>query len=219
MNDPIFTQLQMAIFFLNAEDRPDLIAYKLLDGMKQFENVIPNISNFTTAFGEYAKVTSTNINISNKYYYISLSNQRLDLYYNLQPIIENNHKFQHEFSETSLHILKILEIYSIKRIGIVRTAFFEGLDCDEFIKNKFLNIEKESYTEFSMQFNKPSFFNEYKINKMTNIYHGEYNINGESKKGTFIYRDINNVPKDNKLPNEYLQDIFIYSINQNIMDM
>ena len=83
MQKGILLQAQLAIFFSTSIERPDKLAYKLLDNIEELFDIVPAISPYPL-FQQH--LTQSIVNIQGNGFNISINSERMDLFYNRKDL-------------------------------------------------------------------------------------------------------------------------------------
>lgn len=204
MQNIILLQTQLAMFFSSPLTRTDHLAYTLIDNIEELSDIVPSISHYPISQQPFMQSI---VNIQGNNFNIAINPERMDLFYNrnINTQIDIKNKF---ISLSSKVIKSIPSHYSINRIGVSSTSFFEHYDADTYIKNNFLKGNFNNSKEFQIKMNTPSKYKNKEINNIINIYWGVLPKNKEYIHGMFYNRDINTVASQKILSIEYQIDFF-----------
>lgn len=186
--------LQLALFFETPESRPDKLANKIEDTVKdvfdQMPNIIPLPSDAPPEIPRVMMQSSDEIFICN------IGNNRVDFIGNFANVDgEINDIFDGFLIKANQFLDAVFESKRVIRFGLVGQYFLQEDDLTEKLKNKYFKAEIGHFDELNIKFNKRFDFEDLKFNDIIDINHGILNgSNGIEIKGGFIQKDMNNIP-------------------------
>lgn len=197
MTGPFLLSAQFALFLQNTLSRPDRYAYQLYEKIESFRNVIPEISPTSPANTPSAFISNADDNCK-----MGVTNKRIDLYYqnNLKGVEPTFYKFK-EIARTIIHEINLECI----RIGIITTTIYPDIQANEFLCKR---ICIEGALDIQLSYNMKFDFNNKEFNKVYRLYPGLINIANKEYKGLIIERDINNIPTEQTLSRDSIEQIF-----------
>lgn len=187
-------QLQFALVFQNIYQRPDQLGSRILAGLGDIYDKIPNIMSLPD--NAPVDIPIVNLSSNDPRYTLSISKTRLDVFFNFISSVDdvkNNH------SQAFVVFDRILEIVAplgqINRVGIVGNFHIDSQNPEKLIHSKFMNPKLKAPHELTLRMNSRSALDVFTINNIV-----EYNsnallvTNGNASKGFITQVDINTLP-------------------------
>lgn len=203
MQESTFLQAQLAMFFSSPIVRPDKFSYKLIDNIEELFDIIPSISPYPLFQQHF---TQSIVNIQGNGFNISITPERMDLFYNKN--ININIDIKNSFILLASKIIKNISTYTLNRIGINWLIFFEGYDADAYIKSKFLKDKIDIGKELQIKMNMVGKYKNREVNHIKNIYWGSIEKDTRYVQGMFYHQDINTIVSQKSLSQEYIMSFF-----------
>ncbi|HGY1289161.1 TPA: hypothetical protein ACNUZJ_003920 [Raoultella ornithinolytica] len=188
---------QIAIFFNNRIERPDIFLSTLNDSSGNLFDKMPQIIPLPDDIPEeFPRVSSRN---SFEPYFINISLTRMEFTLN---VFESKRPEQECYSDfilkSKLIINSIPSDISINRIGLIGNYFQPDKQPSLSLSRKFIKRELGNISEFNLRFNKPSEDFGFEFNNILSIGNADLTIRNIETSGVYIQRDINNTPIKNK---------------------
>lgn len=187
---------QCVLFFKQPILRADELYFDINKGMNGLFNSIPFIMPTSeNAPGDFPIVSASD---QLKNYQLNISKAKIDFFYNkLGDSISTQQIIDEFLNKSNLLAGYIIDKAQLKRIGLVTKYFFENKNAVKQISEKY--IKQDSLTgssEISLRFNFTEELKSVCINDLINISSQEMIIEGKTKYGVFVQRDINNVENE-----------------------
>lgn len=190
--------LQIALFFANRLERPDLFANRINSRLNNRFDAMPQIISLPDEVpADIPVVQMQSLKDDSNF---NVSKQRCDLF--LSPELLAQTSLSTSVSNCQEFFFKYLksvfeEAQEIIRVGIIVTGFEEKADSAMFISEKYLSTSSLC-KEASIRINRPEIVDGFDLNNIVEISDGNL-INeklGINQTGIVIKRDVNNIPKD-----------------------
>lgn len=193
--------LQIALFFENRLERPDLFANRINSRLNNSFDAMPQIINLPDEAP--ADIPVVQMHSSRDDSRFNVSKQRCDLFLSPELLAQTSlsssvNNCQELFYEYLKSVFE--ETQGIIRVGLIATGFEEKADSAMHISEKYLSTSSPC-KEVSIRINRPETADGFDLNNILEISDGNL-INeklGINQTGIVIKRDINNVPKDGVL--------------------
>lgn len=190
--------LQIALFFVNRLERPDLFANRINSRLNNRFDAMPQIINLPDEVP--ADIPVVQMHSSKDDTHFNVSKQRCDLFISPELLAQTSlsssvNNCQELFFEYLKSVFE--ETQEIIRIGIIVTGFEEKDDSTMYVSEKYLSTSSPC-KEVSIRINRPETVDGFDLNNILEISDGNL-INeklGINQNGVVIKRDVNNVPKD-----------------------
>ncbi|MER1958862.1 MAG: hypothetical protein ABS942_15875 [Solibacillus sp.] len=186
--------VQLAMFFETPENRPDKLANKIEDVVKDVFDQMPNIIPLPSeAPPEIPRVIMQS---SDGVFTCNIGSNRVDFIGNFANFDGEIDSIFDEFLIKAYQFLEaVFESKRVIRFGLVGQYFFQEDDLTEKLKNKYFKTDIGQFDELNLKFNKRFNFEDLKFNDIIDINQGLLNgSNGVEFKGGFIQKDMNNIP-------------------------
>lgn len=193
--------LQIALFFSNKINSPDLFANRINSRLNNLFDVVP--PNLNSSAEISSEIPVVQMHSSKGDLHFNVSKQRFDLI--ISPELLSQVSFSTTVTNCQEQVFSYLkavfeETSDINRVGIIATAFKEKTDAATYICGKYFSIPLDC-SEASFRINRTERIAEMTLNNITEISDGNL-VNeklGIHQKGFIILRDINNVPQSEVL--------------------
>lgn len=190
--------LQIALFFNNRMERPDLFANRINSRLNNRFDDMPQIINLPDEVPSDIPIVQMHSSRDDSRF--NVSKQRCDLFISPELLAQTSLASSvNNCQELFFDYLKAVfeETQEIIRVGLIVTGFEEKADPAMYISEKYL-FSSLSSKEASIRINRPETADGFDLNNILEIADGNLiNENlGINQTGIVIKRDINNVPKD-----------------------
>ncbi|HCE8967005.1 hypothetical protein JEK36_26425 [Klebsiella pneumoniae] len=188
---------QIAIFFKNRIDRPDIFLSTLNDSSGNLFDKMPQIIPLPDDIPEeFPRVSSRS---SSEPYFINIALKRMEFTLN---VIDSKKTEQECYSDfilkSKLIINSIPGDISINRIGLIGNYFYSDKNPSLALARRFLKKDLGNISEFNLRFNKPFEEFGFEFNNILSIGNVNFILKNIESSGVYIQRDINNTPAKNK---------------------
>lgn len=190
--------LQIALFFNNRMERPDLFANRINSRLNNRFDDMPQIINLPDEVPSDIPIVQMHSSKDDSRF--NVSKQRCDLLLSPELLAQTSLSSSvNNYQELFFDYLKAVfeETQEIIRVGLIVTGFEEKTAPAMYISEKYLSSSLSS-KEASIRINRPETADGFDLNNILEIADGNLiNENlGINQTGIVIKRDINNVPKD-----------------------
>ena len=209
---------QLAVFFQNPEQRPDLLTGNMPNALMELFDLIPVVNpipQIPEGFPSIPDIPVVTLQSSHHGYQGTIAKGRADFYYNYagqkdyQKILEEVARYAEHFMEF---------FYSkkqVNRIGCVLNTFFPEENPVKTIADKYANSDLQNSEELAVRFNRRTQKKGILLNNIVNARSESLAFDNQPPlKGIVLECDINNVVQPMQLTTEQCSKIFKYALEQ-----
>lgn len=213
-------RFQMAVFFKNPAERPDLLSGNMPKELLELFDLIPLVNPIPQIPQGFANINIPDIPVvtlqsSQQGYQGTISKGRADFYYNYV----GQKEYGEILKEVAQYAKRFMEfLYSkqqVNRVGCVVNAFFPEENPVKTIAKKYANRDLQNSEELAVRFNRRTQTGGILLNNIVNARSETLTFDKQSpSKGIILECDINNVVQPMQLTDEQCVAIFKYALNQ-----
>lgn len=213
-------RFQMAVFFKNPAERPDLLSGNMPKELLELFDLIPVVNPIPQIPQGFANINIPDIPVvtlqsSQQGYQGTISKGRADFYYNYV----GQKEYGEILKEVAQYAKRFMEfLYSkqqVNRVGCVVNAFFPEENPVKTIAKKYANRDLQNSEELAVRFNRRTQTGGILLNNIVNARSETLTFDKQSpSKGIILECDINNVVQPMQLTDEQCVAIFKYALNQ-----
>ena len=213
-------RFQMAVFFKNPAERPDLLSGNMPKELLELFDLIPVVNPIPQIPQGFANINIPDIPVvtlqsSQQGYQGTISKGRADFYYNYV----GQKEYGEILKEAAQYAKRFMEfLYSkqqVNRVGCVVNAFFPEENPVKTIAKKYANRDLQNSEELAVRFNRRTQTGGILLNNIVNARSETLTFDKQSpSKGIILECDINNVVQPMQLTDEQCVAIFKYALNQ-----
>ena len=213
-------RFQMAVFFKNPAERPDLLSGNMPKELLELFDLIPVVNPIPQIPQGFANINIPDIPVvtlqsSQQGYQGTISKGRADFYYNYA----GQKEYGEILKEVAQYAKRFMEfLYSkqqVNRVGCVVNAFFPEENPVKTIAKKYANRDLQNSEELAVRFNRRTQTGGILLNNIVNARSETLTFDKQSpSKGIILECDINNVVQPMQLTDEQCVAIFKYALNQ-----
>lgn len=199
-------QVQLALFFEELEQRPDLLTYNIAQIPNSVFNQMPTILPIPPEAP--SEVPLVLLNSVDGKYSCNIARSRIDfILNNATSVTDISVDLLNFINQIHLYVSAIFNNKRIIRFGLVNQYFYEEANAVKLIEEKYFNNSLGDLEELNIRYNRRFSQEKYDFNNVVDIMKGNIiNENHVVKDGVLIQRDINNVPNGNVID---IDDMFI----------
>lgn len=213
-------RFQMAVFFKNPAERPDLLSGNMPKELLELFDLIPVVNPIPQIPQGFTNINIPDIPVvtlqsSQQGYQGTISKGRADFYYNYA----GQKEYGEILKEVAQYAKRFMEfLYSkqqVNRVGCVVNAFFPEENPVKTIAKKYANRDLQNSEELAVRFNRRTQTGGILLNNIVNVRSETLTFDKQSpSKGIILECDINNVVQPMQLTDEQCVAIFKYALNQ-----
>lgn len=213
-------RFQMAVFFKNPAERPDLLSGNMPKELLELFDLIPVVNPIPQIPQGFTNINIPDIPVvtlqsSQQGYQGTISKGRADFYYNYA----GQKEYGEILKEVAQYAKRFMEfLYSkqqVNRVGCVVNAFFPEENPVKTIAKKYANRDLQNSEELAVRFNRRTQTGGILLNNIVNARSETLTFDKQSpSKGIILECDINNVAQPMQLTDEQCVAIFKYALNQ-----
>ncbi|MEN9491790.1 MAG: hypothetical protein RJA63_2239 [Pseudomonadota bacterium] len=191
-------KLQLALFFLSPEQRPDSYYLPLNNDMGNLFDGMPQI--IPLPFEAPHEIPRVTLRSSNDKYNCNISTSRIDLIFNEQGAPESDwfDITQDFMAKSTLFVKSMFGRTKFIRFGLIGSFFVPDKNPSATIGRKYLKQDMTTAEEVNIRYNKRSESHGQLLNNIVSINTATVALPKEEK-GVYIERDVNNVPSNSSL--------------------
>lgn len=197
MNTQILT-LQLALFFRDIVDRPDVEFKDLNEDLLNIFDAVPSI--IPVPRGLPSDVPMITQRSENNQYICNIARSRIDLIFQRVDGEKTNIELLKDFNAKVNGFAKyVLGKQEVNRFGLIARYFHKDEKSIETIRNKYFSNLPKNINELTVRYNESGTYNDLVINDIVEIKDAMAKLDGVDYKGILIQRDINNQPDHDRL--------------------
>lgn len=191
-------KLQLALFFLNPEPRPDSYYMPLNTDMGNLFDGMPQI--IPLPFEAPHEIPRVTLRSNNDKYNCNIAASRIDLIFNEQgtPETEWSEITQDFMAKSALFVKSMFGRTAFVRFGLIGSFFVPDKNPSLTIGRKYLKQDMSTAEELNIRYNKRIESHGYSLNSIVSI-NTAIVAQPKEEKGVFIELDVNNVPSNSQL--------------------